>query len=136
MYDVYSIEDQAYCGRMFWLHARSLLPLLLSLLVCRRSSLLTGEGGRACSQIIRPQESLGLYKSFNPLWTGLTKIGDFVFSAVAFERLPECSWHLPKQILFKTIFYFIPRIKSRRKADKKFCRSSFLESLALRGIGA
>jgi hypothetical protein len=42
------IEDQAFCGRMIWLLNRHLPPLpsfFLSLPVCRRSSLLTGEGG-------------------------------------------------------------------------------------------
>jgi hypothetical protein len=39
--------------------------------VCRRSSLLTGEGGR--SQIKRRRESLVLYKSFNTLWPWLSK---------------------------------------------------------------
>ncbi len=56
---------------MFRLHARPLptspickLSLLLSLPVCGRSSLLTGEGGgRAWSRIIPPRESLGFYKS-------------------------------------------------------------------------
>jgi hypothetical protein len=62
----------------------SKLHLFLSLPVCRQSTLRTGEGGRrwARSRIIRPQESLALYKSFNsyflytcilyiPLWPGL-----------------------------------------------------------------
>jgi hypothetical protein len=42
-------------------------PLFLSLSECRRSRLLTGEGGRGRgrSQIRRPRESLALYKSFN-----------------------------------------------------------------------
>ncbi len=44
------------------------LPAFLSLPVRRRSSLLTGEGGRwARSQIIRRLESRVLYKSFNTL---------------------------------------------------------------------
>ncbi len=47
----------------------SKLSLFLSLPVCRRSSLLTGEGGRGWerSQIIRRRESLVIYKSFNTL---------------------------------------------------------------------
>ncbi len=46
----------------------SKLSLFLSLPVCRRSSLLTGGGrGWGRSQIIWPQESLALYKSFNTL---------------------------------------------------------------------
>ncbi len=48
----------------------SKLSLFLSLPVCRRSSELTGEGeigGWGMSQIIRPRESLALYKSFNTL---------------------------------------------------------------------
>ncbi len=36
-------------------------------IVCRRSNLLTGEGGGK-DQVIRPKESLVLYKSFNILW--------------------------------------------------------------------
>jgi hypothetical protein len=38
----------------------------------KRDNLLTGEGveGWARSRIIRPQKNLGLYKSFNTLWTG------------------------------------------------------------------
>ncbi len=63
------IEEQAFLR----LHAHPLPPLSLCLPVCRRSSLLTGDGGggrgRAWSRIIRPQESLALYKSFNPLCT-------------------------------------------------------------------
>jgi hypothetical protein len=48
----------------------SKLSLFLSLPVCRRSSLLTGDGGRgqALSRIIGQQESLALYKSFKTLW--------------------------------------------------------------------
>jgi hypothetical protein len=69
------VEDQAFLR----FHARpppplpvSKLYLFISLSVCRRSSLLTGGGGgwkrgRAWSRIIRAQESLGFYKSFNPL---------------------------------------------------------------------
>jgi hypothetical protein len=61
--------------RMIWLLPHqlhppaSILSLFLSLPVCRRSSLLTGEGGRGWgrSQIIRRRESLVLYKSFNTL---------------------------------------------------------------------
>ncbi len=56
------------CGRMIRLHAHPLppspvskLPLLLSLPVCRLSSLLTGEGGGR-SRIVRPQISLIFYK--------------------------------------------------------------------------
>ncbi len=52
------------------------LALLLRLPVCRRSSLLPGEGAGergAWSQIIWPQESLGLYKSFNPLCSALRR---------------------------------------------------------------
>ncbi len=49
----------------------SKLSLFLIFIVCRRSSLLTGEAGRgrvwARNQIIRPGESLALYKSFNTL---------------------------------------------------------------------
>ncbi len=66
---------------MIWLFAHSLPPsavskwsLFLSLPhVCRRSSLLTGEGrmGWARSQIIRPRESLAIYKSFNILWSNI-----------------------------------------------------------------
>ncbi len=48
----------------------SKLSLFLPLLICRRSSLLTGEGkGWARSQIILQRESLALYKSFNILLT-------------------------------------------------------------------
>ncbi len=67
------VECQA-CGRMIRLHAHPLTPFfrlqIASLRVCRRSSLLPGEGGRgrAWSQIIRLQESLALYKSFNTLY--------------------------------------------------------------------
>ncbi len=46
------------------------LSLFVSLPVCRRSTYWRerGEGGGGCeSQIIRPQESLGLHKSFHPL---------------------------------------------------------------------
>ena len=59
-------------GPTIWLLATLLPPspvsklsLFLSLFVCRRSSLMTGEGG---SQIIRRRECLVLYKSFNALW--------------------------------------------------------------------
>ncbi len=51
----------------------SKLSVFLSLPVSRRSSLLPGEGGRwgrAWSQIIRPQDSLALNKSFNTLCQG------------------------------------------------------------------
>jgi hypothetical protein len=63
---------------MIRLHARPLpsspfskLSHFLSLSVCRRSSLPTGEWGRGrtWSRIMRPQESLDLYESFNPLWS-------------------------------------------------------------------
>ncbi len=54
----------------------SKLSLFLSLLVCRRSSLLTGDvaGGRR-SQIIRRCEGLVLYKSFNTLWRKGVEMG-------------------------------------------------------------
>ncbi len=45
----------------------SKVTLFLSLSVCRRSSLLTEEGGGGWSRIIRPQESLALHKTFNTL---------------------------------------------------------------------
>ncbi len=51
----------------------SKLFLLISIPVCRRSNLPTGEvgvRGWTLSQVIRPQESLALYKSFNSLWGG------------------------------------------------------------------
>ncbi len=55
----------------------SKLSLFLLFPVCRRSSLPTGRGGGwVWSRIIRPQESLGLCKSFNPLWCK-----------------PTCVWH-------------------------------------------
>jgi hypothetical protein len=81
------------CGRMFRLNARSPhpSPSLFQSTCVSPVQLTDGRGGRACSQIMRPQNNLGHYKSFNPLWKGLTKIGDFVFSAVAFGRLAECS---------------------------------------------
>ncbi len=49
------------------------LSLFLSLPVCRRSSLLTGDGGGREwvgeePKISTPRESLSLYKSFNTLW--------------------------------------------------------------------
>ncbi len=44
------------------------LSLFLILPVCRRSSINCREGGEARSQIIRRQESLALYKSFNTPW--------------------------------------------------------------------
>ncbi len=57
-----SIEDRVICGRIIWLLAHPLPPsslsnlsLLLSLPVCRQSSLLGGKRG---------QESLAFYKSF------------------------------------------------------------------------
>ncbi len=49
----------------------SWLSLFLSLPLCRRSSLLMGEGeggGRRTNQIIRPWETLTLYNSSNTLW--------------------------------------------------------------------
>jgi hypothetical protein len=51
----------------------SKLSLFLSLTVCRRSSLLTGEGGRgwAWSRIIWPHESLALCKYLNALYSNL-----------------------------------------------------------------
>jgi hypothetical protein len=77
-----------YYGRMIWLLPHHLPPLpsasgapppppapspvsklslFLSLHVCRPPSLLTGDGGWGRSQIVRPRESLGLYKLFNNL---------------------------------------------------------------------
>jgi hypothetical protein len=62
---------------MIWIHTQpsptlpfSKLSLFLSLPVSRRPSLLTGVGrmGRARSQILRPRESLALYKSVNTFW--------------------------------------------------------------------
>jgi hypothetical protein len=49
----------------------SKLSLFLSLPVYRRSSLLAGEGGEGGrgAQSYGRQESLGLYKWFNPLWS-------------------------------------------------------------------
>jgi len=48
----------------------SIFSLFLSLPVCRRSSLLTeeGGGGRWGTKSFRTRESLTLYKSFNTLW--------------------------------------------------------------------
>ncbi len=46
-----------------------MLPLFLSLPVSRLSRLLTQQGGGGGGeQIIRPRESMALYKSFNTLW--------------------------------------------------------------------
>jgi hypothetical protein len=68
---------------MIWLHVHPLplspvrkLSFFLSLPVFRRSTLLAGEGegGRARSQIIRPRESLVLFKSVNTLWDSLTTV--------------------------------------------------------------
>jgi hypothetical protein len=78
------IEDQAFLRSHNSAPRPPPLPLSVSkwslfliIPVCRRSSLLTGGGGgRVWSRIIRPQESLGLYKSFNPLWCK-----------------PTCVWH-------------------------------------------
>ncbi len=72
------------CGRMIRLLAHPLLPplpsccrlsLFLTLPVCRRSSLPTGEGGRvwARNQIVRPRESMALHKSFNTLFCWLLR---------------------------------------------------------------
>jgi hypothetical protein len=66
------IEGQLSCCRKIWLLPRPLPPslgisklsLLFSLPVCRRSSLLMGEGR---NQIIRRRESLVFYESFNTL---------------------------------------------------------------------
>jgi hypothetical protein len=72
------------------------LALFLSLLVCRRSSLLTGEGGggrwSGRSQIIRPRECLALYKSFNTFWSRLSPSHSPIGKDVQFQgmvRLPE-----------------------------------------------
>jgi hypothetical protein len=65
------------CGRLLRLHARPTPPpvskflIVLSLPVCRRPSLINdGRGGGEWSRIIRPQKSLAIYKSLNPLWVG------------------------------------------------------------------
>ncbi len=69
-------EDQAFFLAFLWFGSSptpffpppvSKLSLWLGLPVCRRSGLLTEEGGRgwARSQIIRSRKSLALYKSFN-----------------------------------------------------------------------
>jgi hypothetical protein len=64
------------CGRMIRLHAHPLPPSTLSKVdrrltgrLRKRDKLLTGEGRRgwAWSRIVRQQESLALYKSFNTL---------------------------------------------------------------------
>ncbi len=85
--------------RMIWLpHPPPLSPvsklsLFLTLPVYRPSSLLMGEGfGR--SQIIRPRESLVLYKSFNTFWVKL------IHSSTNTGRI------LPASPLF--LFFFLP----------------------------
>ncbi len=73
------IEGQAFLRSYLLLHVQPLPPslviklsLFLSLSVCRRSRLLSGEGRRgwAWSRIIRPQEGLVTSKSRNTLWQG------------------------------------------------------------------
>ncbi len=60
--------------------------------VCHQSSLLTGEGrGRAWSRIIRPQESLGLYKSFIPLW--LKSLRSSVADPGCLSRIPDPDFY-------------------------------------------
>ncbi len=71
------IEGQAFRGRMIWLHAHPFPPYIPSVSSTsdhtgrprNRENLLTGEvgKGRAWIRIIRPQESLDLYKSVNDL---------------------------------------------------------------------
>jgi hypothetical protein len=65
------------------------LSLFLILPVCRRVQLTDGRkrGGWVWSRIIRPQESLGLCKSFNPLWCK-----------------PTCVWHDKSNKGHETIF--------------------------------
>ncbi len=78
----YWIINRGQCflaGRMIWLFGHPLSPSLVSKLgrrhtgrLRKRDNLADGRGGgwrgRAWSRIIRPQESLVLYKSFNTLW--------------------------------------------------------------------
>ncbi len=63
----------------------STLSLFLSLIVCRQSSMPDGRGGRrgwARSQIIRRQEILVLYKSFNTLWLVLQPFSSWLTAAI------------------------------------------------------
>jgi hypothetical protein len=73
-------------------------PLFVSVSVCRRSSLLTGEGRGAWSRIIRPPESLALYKTFNTLWvhgTGYKKqVGKSDCGSVQFAFAGKFAPHI------------------------------------------
>jgi hypothetical protein len=80
----------------------SKLSLFLGLPVCRPSSLLTGEGrerGWARNQIIRPRESLALYKSFNCFWSTptLTRPGRECWRLTLFQRR-----HFPPSLPMRT----------------------------------
>jgi hypothetical protein len=61
------------------------LPLFLSLLVCRKPSLLTGEGsgrGWGRSHLIQLRDSLVLYKAFINLWFQLYLLGKFELQCI------------------------------------------------------
>jgi hypothetical protein len=80
------------------------------------SSLLTGEGrGRAWSRIIRPQERLGLYKSFNPLW--LKSLRSIVADPGCLSRIPDPDFH-QSQIPD-------PKTATKERGEKKFVVISF-----------
>jgi hypothetical protein len=96
--------------------------LFLSLPVCRRSSLLTdegdGEGVGARSQIIRPRESLGLYKSLNR-YSGTTSPSAWIRKTImvsgSFQYYACVLWSMVSWIFSTTA-----NILYRTDADVRF----------------
>ncbi len=91
------------------------LDVFLSIPVCRRSSLLTGEGGEGVdtrSQNILPRESLVLYKSFNTLWLAPFAIAChsfcYFYSPWAFSSVPTSNLSLHRYCCKCKNSYFTP----------------------------
>jgi hypothetical protein len=96
---------------MIWLHPIPPTPvnnlsLFLSLPLCRRSSTLTGEGGRdgGSRQIIRQQESIILYLSFNILWSSLNPSGNCPIFIGVHSLSPHLSYLFTERVFTVSVY--------------------------------
>jgi hypothetical protein len=126
---------------MIWLLPHPLpvnkLPLFHSLSVCRRSSLLTGEGGTGCgrrrSQVIRRRENLVLY---NPLKIWICEKILFVFSKVPLCQITQkfaSMAYLWKSK--KSLFVSTQNVRSVAKFLVPHCETPMPESTISRSQG-